>query len=327
MDCRTFPGKRVPSLRKDSPMFISYDSYRIFYYVAKYKNFTQAANILMNSQPNITRSIKNLENELGCRLFLRSNRGVTLTPEGEKLYIHVAAACEQIQAGEEELAHDKSLENGIVSIGASETALHVTLLDTLKRFHEAYPGIRIRISNHNTPQAVSALKNGLVDFSVTTSPTQISRPLKEIPLCSFQEILIGGPRFAHLSCKPFTWADLLSYPLIGLGKETMTHDFYRKLFSKHHLPYELDMEVATSDQILPLAKNDLGIGFLPEPLARESLAKGDVCRIVLPEALPERFICLIKDTTRPLSVAAKELERTLLPEPSCLLFPADGCPE
>ena len=73
-------------------MEINYDYYRIFYYVAKYKSFTQAANILMNNQPNITRSMNNLENQLGCRLFIRSNRGVTLTREGEKLYKHVTIA-------------------------------------------------------------------------------------------------------------------------------------------------------------------------------------------------------------------------------------------
>ena len=67
---------------------INYDYYRIFYIVAKCSNFTQAAKILMNNQPNITRSMNNLEQELGCRLFVRSNRGVTLTPEGEKLFAH-----------------------------------------------------------------------------------------------------------------------------------------------------------------------------------------------------------------------------------------------
>ena len=50
-------------------MSVSYDYYRIFYYVAKYGSFTRAASILMNSQPNITRTIANLEKELDCRLF------------------------------------------------------------------------------------------------------------------------------------------------------------------------------------------------------------------------------------------------------------------
>ena len=63
-------------------MYISYDYYRIFYYVAKYGNITQAAKQLLNNQPNLTRSIKNLEAELGCALFSRSNRGLRLIPEG-----------------------------------------------------------------------------------------------------------------------------------------------------------------------------------------------------------------------------------------------------
>ena len=73
-------------------MNISYDYYRIFYFVAKHQSFTRAAAILMNNEPNISRAIKNLEHALGCTLFIRSNRGVTLTPEGQKLYTRVAAA-------------------------------------------------------------------------------------------------------------------------------------------------------------------------------------------------------------------------------------------
>ena len=64
---------------------ITYDYYRIFYFVAKYKSFTKAADILHNNQPNITRYMNNLEQELECTLFLRSNRGIVLTPEGEKI--------------------------------------------------------------------------------------------------------------------------------------------------------------------------------------------------------------------------------------------------
>ena len=67
-------------------MNISYEAYRVFYYTAKTRSFTQAANALGNSQPNITRIIKNLERELGCTLFLRNNRHVELTAEGETLY-------------------------------------------------------------------------------------------------------------------------------------------------------------------------------------------------------------------------------------------------
>ena len=153
-------------------MIVSYDAYRVFYTVARFGSFTKAASVLLASQPNLTRTIRNLESALGCTLFVRSNRGVSLTPEGEKLFARVSVACEQIQAGEEERASDRSLQSGVVSIGASETALHGFLLPVLGAFHRAYPGIRLRISNHSTPQALAALRNGLVDVAVVTSPTE-----------------------------------------------------------------------------------------------------------------------------------------------------------
>lgn len=62
----------------------TYDYYRIFYHVAQQHSFTKAAEVLHNNQPNITRCMNNLETELGCHLFVRSNRGVSLTPEGQK---------------------------------------------------------------------------------------------------------------------------------------------------------------------------------------------------------------------------------------------------
>ena len=90
-------------------MNISYDSYRVFYYAAKFRSFSQAAAALYSNQPNVTRMIRKLESELGCALFFRSPQGVRLTPEGEKLYTHIAVAFESIEAGEEEVVHRDNL--------------------------------------------------------------------------------------------------------------------------------------------------------------------------------------------------------------------------
>ena len=130
-------------------MYISFDYYRAFYYVAKYGSISQAAEALMNNQPNVSRTIKNLESELNCTLFVRSRKGVELTPEGEMLYAHVAAAVEHIQSGEEEICLERTLSKGVVTIGASEIALRCFLLPVLKDFRQKYPGVRIRVFNHS----------------------------------------------------------------------------------------------------------------------------------------------------------------------------------
>lgn len=292
-------------------MYISYDYYRIFYYVAKYQSFTKAANALFSNQPNVTRAIKKLEQELGCTLFARSNRSVTLTPEGEKLYAHVSIALEHIQAAETELSLDKSLQSGTVSIGASEIALHCSLLPVLKEFKRLYPGIHIHVTNHSTPQAINALKNGLVDFAVVTTPVDLPKNMQHTILKKIREIPIAGTAYAFLKKNPLSLSELAHYPYICLGTQTKTYEFYSQWFSQKELEFSPDIEAATSDQILPMVKNDLGIGFVPEDFLQHESEKSGIYKLHLTDEIPARSVCLVKQTGHSLSIAAKVLETML----------------
>ena len=109
-------------------------SYRIFYVVAEKGNISKAAKELYISQPAISKSIQKLEDNLGVRLFDRSSRGVTLTPEGELLYTHVKSAFETLTVGEDRLRRSIALGIGNLSIGASSTLCKYVLLPYLKEF-------------------------------------------------------------------------------------------------------------------------------------------------------------------------------------------------
>lgn len=290
-------------------MYISYDYYRIFYYVAKYKNVSQAAKLLLNNQPNMTRTIKKLEAELGCPLFLRSKKGMQLTPEGERLYEHIRIAIEHIDAGESELTESRNLQSGTVYIAASEVALRCLLLPILKKYRILYPGIHIRISNHSTPQAIGALKDGSADVAVVTTPTVHTASLLETPVKPITEVAVCSPYFKDLAGKRVSLSELTDFPLISLGKDTKSFEFYSALFSAHGLPYKPDIEAFTADQILPMVQADLGIGFVPEEFLKDV---GGICTINLKEQIPKRNIVIIKRKEQPLSVSAKELERMIL---------------
>lgn len=292
-------------------MFISYDYYRIFYCVAGYRSFTKAAGALMSNQPNVTRAIKNLENELGCTLFVRSNKGVELTPEGKMLFEHIKVAFDHIQAGEEELALDRSLKKGVVSIGASEVALHCLLLPILKRFHETYPGIKIRVSNHSTPQAISALKNGLVDLAIVTTPMGITDGLRVKTVKSIKEVAVSGSDFAYLKGRVLSWQEIAQCPVVCLGQQTKTYEFYTSLFAERGLLLKPDIEAATADQILPMVRHGLGVGFVPEEFVTDALRDDGVFALELSPPIPPRDICLVKRVGESLSIAAKELEKMI----------------
>ena len=244
-------------------MPINYDYYRIFYVVAQCRSFTRAAEVLKNNQPNITRCMKNLEQELGCRLFLRSNRGVTLTPEGQRLYRRVAAAAEQLELGEAEIRRDGSLEGGSLSTSASEAALHMVLLDRLSVFHTQYPGVHLRITNETTPQAIERLRAGESDFAVITAPLPTGRDLHQTELLRFREIPVCGPAYSDLATRRCTLGDLAARPFVCIGQDTSTYAFYQDFFTSNGLPFRVDVEVATMDQILPMVEHGLGVGFTP----------------------------------------------------------------
>ncbi|MDD7390480.1 MAG: LysR family transcriptional regulator [Lachnospiraceae bacterium] len=295
-------------------MDITYDYYRIFYYVARYSSFTRAADILMNSQPNITRSMNNLEKQLGCSLFIRSNRGIKLTREGKLLFKHVSVAYEQLHTAELELSNT-SLENGIVTVSASETALHGILLPVLTEFHSLYPGVRIRITNESTPQAVQTIKNGLADFAIVTTPADVKRPLKETKLKDFEEILVCGKQYAFLSEGMNHLEDLQNFPFICLGKHTKTYEFFSDFYMKQGLVFKPDIEAATADQIIPMAIHNLGIGFVPDTMLEAAGENKELFVIPLAEKVPTRSICLVEDTSHPLSTAASRLKAMLSAPP------------
>lgn len=290
-------------------MYISYEYYRIFYYVAKCGNLTKAAELLQSSQPNLTRAVRNLEAEIGCPLFLRTNRGMILTPEGETLYRHVRIACAELEAGEAAVTRSRNLEHGTVFLAASEGALRCLLLPVLKQFQISYPGIHLRISNHTTPQAVAALHETTADFAVVTTPVTLSPALTQTSVRTFREAAVCSREFSGLLGREVALTELEEYPLIALGAGTTSHAFYASVFSAQGVRFHPAIEAATADQIIPMAEAGLGVGIVPEAFIRPS---DGVCAVRLDPPLPARAVCIVRRKGQPLSSAARELDRMIM---------------
>ena len=275
-------------------MNTNFEHYRIFYYVAKYGNLTKAATVLHTSQPSVTRTIHNLEKNLNCRLFERSKVGMKLTPEGEVFYEYIAAGCAQFFKAESNLSDMLSLENGTIYVSATETALHCYLFQAMESFNEQYPNVHFKILNNSTRKSIIIVKEGNVDFAVVSAPFLIEKPLQQKVLRKYHDILIGGKRFEELKGQKISIKQLAQYPWISLTPEAIT-----------------DMELATTDMILPAVRHNLGIGFIPPEFAKDDLESGEVFEIEVKETFPQRNIILIYDTEYPQSIAAKAFLRFL----------------
>ena len=243
-------------------MELNWELCRVFYHVARCRNFSRAAAMLFTSQPAVSRSMAALERELGCRLFIRNRRGVELTPEGRMFYAHVEAGCEQFRRGREELEQAVGLQSGSIAVGASETALRVWVLPRLKRFHALYPGVKMRLYGGTSRQAVEELKSGAIDFAVAAVSGEDFHALKETRLCAFSDVFIASPAFEELRNVPLSLADVMSRPVICHKRGSLTFDFLENLCKKNGLEFDPAMEPDTSELVLELVRHGFGIGFL-----------------------------------------------------------------
>ena len=291
-------------------MLVNYEYYRVFYHVACCGSFTAAARVLHTGQPNVTRTIGQLEQALGCRLFERSNRGVTLTESGRRLLGRVAIACEQMELGERDVT--AGTQGGTVLLGATDTALRGFLIDRLAEYQRGHPAVRLRIRGGTAPQAVDALRRGEVDLAVVAAePPGQQGDLHRVRLRRFSDLLIGGPQHRTLAQGPLGPRELARHPLILMGQGSGTYEMYSRIYLGQGMILRPDIEVE-SDEIIPaLVARGLGIAFVPEFFARPGLEDGSLTLLQPTFALPGRSISAFWQPSRPPAGPAGELLRFL----------------
>jgi LysR family cyn operon transcriptional activator len=121
--------------------------YKSFYYVVKTGSLTKAAEHMHVTQPSVSYSIKQLEEQIGIPLFVRKSKGVSLTKEGEALFQHVDSAFASLTMGEKKMEQYRNLHCGEVKIGTSDTLCKYCLLPHLESFNRSYPDIKIQLSH------------------------------------------------------------------------------------------------------------------------------------------------------------------------------------
>lgn len=292
-------------------MTANFEHYKIFYYVAKYKNLTRAANALVTSQPSVTYCMQNLENVLGCKLFIRSRKGVTLTEEGELLYSYVAPACQQLLQGEEKLQELLGQQHEHINVGATQMAMLSYLVTRLDQFQDQYSQVKLNIFNYNTQQTLNELKAGKIDLAIITTPFDHEESMKVVKVKNFKSVLVGGPKYKEYGGRNVYLAEVAKLPLITMSSNTTTYHFFQDFYRSCGLTMQPSIEVASMDLILPVILKNLGIGFVPEEFVQPLVASGGLVEINLYEQIPLRDICIVSDSKRPLSAAAKKLQYML----------------
>ncbi len=285
--------------------------YKIFYYTAKYGSLTAAAAELSISQPAVSQALKQLENALSAKLFVRASRGIRLTMEGEVLYEYVKEGYEQIMAGERKLASMLQLEYGELKIGASDMTLKYYLLPFLQKFHEQFPGIKVTVMNAPTPETLKLLRQGKIDFGVVSTPSCREPEFHVMPVREIEDVFVAGRKFIQYKNRMLDFKELERLPIISLEGNTSTKAYMDAFLKQNGVELHPEFELATSDMIVQFALRSLGVGSVVRDFAAEYLEYGTLFELRFNKMIPKREICIVTDAGGPLSKAAEELLKTL----------------
>ncbi|KGD89979.1 LysR family transcriptional regulator [Achromobacter sp. RTa] len=276
---------------------------RDFVAVAERNGVRAAARHLGLPQPAVSRSIHELEKELGVTLFERHAKGVRLTPMGEVFLRRATAVGNELQRAKDEIEQLRGATHGRVTLSMS-TAPHLGLLpEVLREFRRRYPEVRLEIIDAVYPLVEASLLDGTADVYVGPVPMDVPGELQVEKLFDNTRVILG--RKGHPLAHATSLRDLVDAEWITTSITHKAEEELGPLFSKHGLPApKLVMRAQSALTFLTaLSSSDL-LMMLPVQWLRAPLLKETFQEVKVKEPLPAPPVCIVQRTGFPLTPAA-----------------------
>lgn len=267
-------------------MYENLNNYKVFYTVAKKGNISHAAEALFISQPAISKSISNLENGLGTKLFDRTSKGVKLTAEGEILYSHISKAFDSILQGEDEIKKINELGIGQLRIGVSTSLCKFVLLDYLKEFIAANPHIKMNIICHSTVNTVKMLQEGKIDIGLICE-TNIPNGYCFWPVTEIHDIFVASKAYLNnLNLREQEDPSPLNNPWLFAGNYTNLIAWAPKEKTDNSIsgslthPYPMStVEIIEKSNLMLLEKNNITRTHIDAYLSEQNIYPNQILEI------------------------------------------------
>ncbi|WP_217474226.1 LysR family transcriptional regulator [Stutzerimonas stutzeri] len=282
---------------------------RAFLAVAQTLSFAQACERLHLSQSALSLTIKALEDGLGGRLFSRTTRAVSLTPEGEALLPLARRLLADWDNAEDELRQRFTLQQGRVALASMPSFAGNLLPGVLRTFRDRYPSISVTVHDVINEQVMEMVRDRQVEIGIAFEP-EPSMPLSFTPLYldRFVAVVPAGSTLA--SQAEVSWSALLEHPFITLQRPSTV----RVMLEDHLRPRGRQLPVQfESHQLATVGRmvaSGLGVSAVPALCREQMLELGARC-VALGDPVIEKPVGILTKPGHELSVAAQAIADTL----------------
>jgi LysR family transcriptional regulator, positive regulator for ilvC len=263
---------------------------KLFCALANTLHFGRAANACHVSPSTLSRNIKQLEEDLGVRLFQRNNRSVALTQEGQSYLNFAREVLQQWATYQDSLLAQADQLHGQLSIYCSVTASYSFLYDILTEFRVRHPGIAIKLHTGDPAQSIERVQAGYEDIGIAAKPDKLPVGI------SFKSIAHSPLVFIRAK-EPQEWnsTDWNQIPII-IPEEGLARERLDDWFKEKNIKPNIYAEVKGNEAIVSMVSLGFGIGVLPKIVVDNSpLAEEVEPLLIQPDLGPYSMgICVMK---------------------------------
>ncbi|MDD2058480.1 LysR family transcriptional regulator [Pseudomonas sp. GD03860] len=268
---------------------------RLFIHIAEAPSLTQGARKACLSPAAASARIKALENQLGNRLLYRDNRGVEVTPAGQRLLHHARLILRQVEYLKSEFTAYGTDAIGHIRIFANTTAVTEFLPQVLAGFLALRPGVNVDLQEKLNRDIVRGVLDGSSDLGIIAGPVHANG--LQVLHFSTDRLVLAVPHGHPLAQqRRLPLADTLQFPHIGLHDGSTLNSFMREQVEKIGQSLPLRIQLSGFEAVCRMIEAGVGIGVIPETAARRHALsmKLSIVELDEPWAVRERSI-LVRD--------------------------------
>lgn len=251
---------------------------RAFIAIAELGTFTAGAMRVHVTQAAISMQIRQLENELGARLFIRAPRRVMLTEAGEQLLQRARQILRDHDAAVDEIAELAGAERGRLRVGSASAMVTTDVLPTLlKDVRKQHAGAEITVASGTSESLVQQILAGELDVAFVSLPVE-ARGINTERLSQDQLVAIASPHHRLAKQRTISAYTLAGEKLILGERGGNTRRLIDQFFSQAGVDLHISMELSRQAAIRRMVEEDMGVGIVPLQSVGEAVDKGRLVR-------------------------------------------------
>ncbi len=273
-------------------MNTDYNLYKIFLYLFEEKSISKTAAKLYVSQPAISYSLKELENQLGYTLFYRNSKGIEPTVEAKELYGYISTAFNILNDAEEHIKNLNNLNIGCIRIGTPSHIGIFYLSSFISDFRKLYPGIKFEIICKSTSDMVEMLETRKLDLIVDTLPINSKKNVTKVTLSKLYNCFAYNKNiFKDVDIKNVE--DLSKYPLILPSATSSIRLKLDEYMESKNTKLNPVIESWTTEIMLEMVRQGVGIGYFIKNVIDTQDDKENFEVISFQNQLPAVDVCCV----------------------------------